>query len=81
MEEQKLMVYDLDLTEFGFDEHDSLETEFHIVTYLFYDIDRLMIQSKPNYGGDEIYIEGYFNLKRFKELIFVLTEFEVKKIV
>lgn len=81
MEEQKLMVYDLDLTEFGFDKEDSLETEFHIVTYLFYDIGRLMIQSKPKYGGDEIYIEGYFNLERFKELIFVLTGFEVKKIV
>lgn len=42
MESKKL--YDIDLTELGFVDG-TLETEYHIVSYVFYDIGRLMIHT------------------------------------
>lgn len=71
------MIYDIDLTELGFVD-DILETEFHIVSYVFYDIGRLMIQSKPKYGGDEVYIEDYFELDKFVNIIFYVTGFKIQ---
>jgi hypothetical protein len=79
MEEKKLFVEDLDLTKFCFDKDNKLETERHIVSYFFYDVGRLSIMSKPNFGGDDIYIEDYFDLKKFKDIIFLLTDFELKE--
>lgn len=62
-----------DLLDYGFDEEDTLETEDHLVTYVFYDIGRLMIKSKPKHGGDDIYIEDYFTKEKFEKLIFLIT--------
>lgn len=75
MESKK--IYDIDLTELGFVD-DTLETEYHIVSYVFYDIGRLMIQSKPKCGGDEVYIEDYFELERFINIIFYVTGFKIQ---
>ena len=79
MEEKKLDIDDLDLTKYGFDKDNKLETERHIVSYLFYDVGRLSIMSKPFLGGDDIYIEDYFDFKKFKDIIFLLTDFELKE--
>jgi len=46
---------DIDLSDLGFTDN-VLETKYHIVSYVFYDVGRLIIQSKPKCGGDEIYI-------------------------
>jgi hypothetical protein len=75
MESKK--IYDIDLTELGFVD-DTLETEHHTVSYVFYDIGRLMIQSKPKYGGDEVYVEDYFELEKFINIIFYVTGFKIQ---
>lgn len=70
-------IYDIDLTKLGF-VNGTLETEYHIVSYVFYDIGRLMIQSKPKWGSDEVYIEDYFKLEKFINIIFYITGFKIQ---
>jgi len=74
-----LEVYNIDLFEYGFTDN-TLETESHIVTYVYYDIGRLMIQSKPKHGGDSVYVEGYFRLDNFRDIIYSITGFRIKKV-
>jgi len=69
-------IYDIDLTELGFID-DTLETEYHIVSYVFYDIGRLMIKSKPKCGDDDVYIEDYFEIQKFIDIIFNITGFKI----
>ena len=69
-------VYDMDLTELGFVD-DTLETDCHIVDYLFYDIGRLMIKSKEGHGNDDIYIEDFFTIEKFINVIHIITDFKI----
>lgn len=72
-------VYNIDLNEYGFVDN-VLETEYHIVSYVFYDIGRLMIESKEKCGSDEVYIEDYFELDKFINIIFLITDHKLEKI-
>ncbi len=64
------------MEQWGF-KNDSLETKEHIITYVFYDIGRLMIKGKKRYSSDDVYIEDYFTTERFKSIIEVVTREEL----
>jgi len=76
MESKKIC--DIDLKELGFDDNDLLETKYHTISYLFYDIGRLSIKSKPKYGYDDIYIEDYFDIEKFINIIFYITGHKIE---
>lgn len=66
------------LEELGFIDNE-LETEHHTVFIIYYDIWRLLIQGKPKHTGDEIYIEDYFSVEKFIEIIKVITGKELNR--
>ena len=70
MKENSLI--NIDISEFGFID-DTLETKNHHVTYIFYDIGRLIISSKEKHGGDEVYIEDFFTVDKFINIIYYVT--------
>ena len=71
------LVFDTDLSLYGFIDG-RLDTEYHSVHYMFYDIGRLEIVSKPDMGGDDVYIEKYFELGEFLTLITIITGHKFK---
>ena len=64
---KKVYLEDIDLEDYGFDENGYIETIYHTVQYLYYDIGRLSIKSKENWGNDDIYIERNI----YKKIIFL----------
>jgi len=77
MAQEQKYISDFDLTKFGFVD-DYLETKQHTISYLFYDIGRLSIKSKEGCGNDDIYIEDFFEVNKFIDIVFVLTGFKLK---
>lgn len=71
-------VYEIDLSEYGF-VNDVLETKCHTIAYLYYDIGRLSIMSKEGCGNDDVYIEDYFDLDKFINIIHLITDFKIEK--
>jgi len=67
---------DINLEDLGFIDN-TLETKYHTVSFIFYDIGMLSIKSKPKCGGDNVYIEDYFELDKFINIIFYVTGFKI----
>lgn len=67
-----MLVHELDIETLGFI-NNKLKTKHHVVEYVFYDIGRLSITNNYSEGRDSIYLEDYFELNRFIEIIYLIT--------
>ncbi len=66
------------LKKMGFNERGRMETENHIILIRYYDIWNLHINGKNGYSIDEIFIQDFFTVEHFVDVIRVLTGKELK---
>lgn len=66
------------LKKMGFNEKGRMETENHTILIMYYDIWNLYINGKNGYSSDEIFIQDFFTVEHFVDVIRVLTGKELK---
>ena len=74
---ENIQIDNIDLSKYGFIGN-TLETKYHMVTYFFCDVGRLIIKAKPQCGGDSVYIEDFFTADKFSKLIYYITGYNLK---